>query len=74
MVTGDLTDAKHKNRIGSEQYIDEWQTYEGILRRSKATEKYVWLDIRGNHGKVAYLLLNNFIALPKYLYCIYIYI
>ena len=50
MVTGDLTDAKYPNMIGSNQFEEEWKTYNDVLEETKAAEKYVWLDIRGNHG------------------------
>ena len=51
LITGDLTDAKTKNFLGSKQYKDEWETYQKVINESKVTERYVWLDIRGNHGK-----------------------
>lgn len=51
LVTGDLTDAKDVDFIGSEQYIEEWKEYYAAIStcpviESKATE---WLDLRGNH-------------------------
>jgi len=57
LVTGDLTDAKHKNLFGSKQYFDEWAKYNDILKDTKVIEKYVWLDMRGNHG---WYILRNY--------------
>ena len=48
--TGDLTDAKLPDRTGSQQYEQEWQIYDNIIRETGITNKTVWLDIRGNHG------------------------
>ncbi|XP_064622069.1 transmembrane protein 62-like isoform X2 [Lineus longissimus] len=49
LVTGDLTDAKHANTQGSEQFLEEWVTYWNILQESNALKKTLWLDVRGNH-------------------------
>ncbi|XP_023024648.2 transmembrane protein 62 isoform X1 [Leptinotarsa decemlineata] len=49
LASGDLTDAKTKDSIGSEQYEDEWRHYRDILKEARIQEKTLWLDIRGNH-------------------------
>nr|XP_002129413.1 transmembrane protein 62 [Ciona intestinalis] len=49
LVTGDLTDAKMRNRVGSTQYKVEWETYNKILRDTDVTNRFLWLDVRGNH-------------------------
>ncbi|KAI7905451.1 Metallo-dependent phosphatase-like protein, partial [Cokeromyces recurvatus] len=46
IVTGDLTDAKDKKRVTSQQYIDEWDVYQTAINEKVNTK---WYDIRGNH-------------------------
>ena len=48
---GDITDAKTPDLPGSNQLLEEWKEYDKILRDTMITERTVWLDTRGNHGK-----------------------
>lgn len=49
LATGDLTDAKRADFIGSQQYEEEWMKYRSILDRCRTTKNIPWLDIKGNH-------------------------
>ncbi|KAH7044364.1 Metallo-dependent phosphatase-like protein [Linnemannia elongata] len=52
VVTGDLTDAKDKQLVGSMQYVNEWVTYRDALEESGVLMKRngtFWHDLRGNH-------------------------
>lgn len=33
--------------------LEEWQHYRNVLKECNIEEKTLWLDIRGNHGKIA---------------------
>jgi len=53
-ITGDLTDGKALDTMGSDQYVQEWESYKSVLEEAKVSERTVWLDIRGNHGNYCY--------------------
>ena len=49
IASGDLTDAKDKDGVGSFQVKEEWETYKSLLVRNQVLNKTIYLDIRGNH-------------------------
>ena len=51
ILTGDLTDAKAKDKLGSRQFEDEWKLYQSTVSACGAldSEPPIWLDVRGNH-------------------------
>lgn len=55
LASGDLTDAKTFDGIGSQQFEGEWKNYKNILDECNVKDKTVWLDIRGNHGKSSFI-------------------
>lgn len=52
LATGDLTDAKAKDNLGSSQLLSEWVYYQNVIKDSGIMEETTWLDIRGNHGNI----------------------
>lgn len=65
LASGDLTDAKDSDNLGSRQYREEWQIYHDIIQQGHVHNKTIWLDIRGNHGNRELLssILYNFTIL-----------
>lgn len=59
LATGDLTDAKAKDNLGSSQVKKEWIYYYNIITESGVTKDTVWLDIRGNHGMFESIVLTQ---------------
>jgi hypothetical protein len=49
LATGDLTDGKEEDGVGSRQIEEEWDTYAALLRKNGVQNKTLFLDIRGNH-------------------------
>ena len=51
ILTGDLTDAKTQDKLGSRQFEPEWQLYHDTMRACGAFNQndIPWLDVRGNH-------------------------
>jgi hypothetical protein len=49
MASGDLTDAKNDDLMGSRQYENEWKIYQQIIHDNDVLKYSVWLDVRGNH-------------------------
>lgn len=65
LATGDITDARTKGAMGSQQFIDEWIMYSDIINRTGVLSKTLWLDLRGNHddfGVYSFKSDNNFFS------------
>ncbi|KAH9426895.1 Transmembrane protein 62 [Dermatophagoides pteronyssinus] len=62
VLSGDITDARTKLPLGSEQYRDEWIMYQDVHEQClKANPDLKWLDIKGNHDTFnSYKNHNNF--------------
>ncbi|XP_043522392.1 transmembrane protein 62-like isoform X2 [Frieseomelitta varia] len=59
LASGDLTDAKAKDKMGSKQILEEWQYYKRVLDETEVTKKTLWLDVRGNHDNFNVLSLES---------------
>ncbi|KAK0095811.1 hypothetical protein PV326_007317 [Microctonus aethiopoides] len=59
LASGDLTDAKTQDAMGSRQYLSEWKHYKEILDKTKIMNKTVWLDVRGNHDNFNILTIKS---------------
>ncbi|XP_076619314.1 transmembrane protein 62 isoform X2 [Colletes latitarsis] len=59
LASGDLTDAKAKDEIGSKQILEEWEHYKRILDDTEVTKKTLWLDVRGNHDNFNVVSLES---------------
>lgn len=52
VLTGDITDSRSPDPMGSDQYVQEWLAYnETRIKCMNDNPNITWLDIRGNHGK-----------------------
>ncbi|KAK3909132.1 Transmembrane protein 62 [Frankliniella fusca] len=49
LASGDLTDAKAADNMGSAQYEQEWIRYRNLIDKCNLGDHTPWLDIRGNH-------------------------
>lgn len=49
LATGDLTDAKTSDGVGSKEMEEEWRSYARVLRETNVQNYTRWLDTRGNH-------------------------
>ena len=53
VLSGDITDSRSPDPMGSDQYIAEWHAYnETRIKCLNYNPSITWLDIRGNHGKI----------------------
>lgn len=54
LASGDLTDARDPDILGSSQHEREWEIYKESIQSSGVLNKTKWLDIRGNHGQLQF--------------------
>ena len=59
IASGDLTDAKDSDGVGSFQLREEWKTYKSLLVKNNVLNKTLYLDIRGNHDTFDVHSLND---------------
>ncbi|XP_029050433.2 transmembrane protein 62-like [Osmia bicornis bicornis] len=59
LASGDLTDAKTKDKMGSKQILEEWQYYKRILDDTEVNKRTLWLDVRGNHDNFNVVSLES---------------
>ena len=59
LASGDLTDAKDPDGVGSGQVLQEWETYNNLLRKNNVLKKTTYLDIRGNHDSFDIMSLDD---------------
>lgn len=66
LASGDLTDAKTDDLLGSKQFEKEWKTYNRILNQNDLTKNLIWLDVRGNHDNFDVIDRDNGNFFRKY--------
>ena len=59
LASGDLTDAKDPDGVGSGQVLQEWETYKNLLKKNNVLKKTTYLDIRGNHDSFDIMSLDD---------------
>ncbi|XP_050451450.1 transmembrane protein 62-like isoform X2 [Cataglyphis hispanica] len=59
LASGDLTDAKSIDEMGSKQILEEWQYYKYIIDETNIKERTLWLDVRGNHDNFNVVSLDS---------------